>query len=192
MKRAGAVVLAAGASRRMGSPKALLRLAEGSFVERIVQTLHASAIDPIAVVVGREAAAIRKAHPDLAVRWVINPEPDRGMLSSLRLGLEAVAGAGISGVLVWPVDHPRVVAGTVQAIVEAAAENKIVVPRHRGRSGHPAFFGAAFLAELAGAELPGGARDLLDRHPEATVAVEADETVLDDIDTPEDLARILP
>src|SRR5262249_10237748 len=108
----GAVVLAAGASSRMGRDKAALPLPDGrTCLDAIRQTLSVVGIDAVRVVVsGTDSRS--ETVPDT---FVVNPDPSRGMLSSVQCGLSALPG-DTDAVLIWPVDHPRVGLGTVAMI----------------------------------------------------------------------------
>ena len=115
-----AVILAAGRSSRMGRPKALLPCGPGqeSFVERIVSRLRLGGVADVLVVGRPEDAALRDALDRIALppRFVENPDPDRGQLSSLLAGLNVADRPGVRGVLALPVDMPDVRAETIAAV----------------------------------------------------------------------------
>jgi CTP:molybdopterin cytidylyltransferase MocA len=187
-----AVVLAAGASTRMGEPKALLRTPDGRrYVEAIAETARAAGCDDVVVVLGPpHGEAIRAAMPAATVAW--NADPERGMLSSVQAGLAALAaprgdGAG-DAVLIWPVDIPFVDVATVRTLVMHGGT--IVVPVHNDRGGHPLRLGRAHFAEVATLDPSRGLKALLDAHAaEVTRLPVADAAVLVDVDTPDDYAR---
>ena len=184
----GAVVLAAGASSRMGRPKALLPYGGSTFLECVLAILDANDVGAVRVVVGTEANAIRSSLPALSEEsWVRNPSPQDGMLSSVRLGVCALP-AGTEAFLLWPVDHPLVRAATVGALAHAWRSRKapIVVPRHRGRRGHPVLFDASTVPDLLSAPDDAGARHVVAAHDKDRIEIEvADGGVVADIDTPE-------
>jgi len=189
----GAIVLAAGAGTRMGGqPKALLALHGQSFLARVVATARAAGVERIVVVTGHAAQAVSaaaEAQPDLLV--VHNPEPARGQLSSLKVGLHELG--DLDGALAWPVDHPLVRADTVREIVDAASRHpgRAVIPRFEGRGGHPTFFPRTLVPALLALPDQDGARALYQRHPEAVVRLDVDDPgVRHDIDTPADYARV--
>lgn len=122
------IVLAAGASTRMGHPKALTRLDGETALERIVR--QASGMR-VVVVLGEHHDAVRAAHPALDVRWLRNPAPEMGRTGSLQRALLVAR----PPVLVLPVDHPLVLGETMRAVAATAGE--WVVPTYRGRGGHP-------------------------------------------------------
>lgn len=198
-----AIVLAAGASSRMGRTKALLPLRGGeTFLARVVSTLRAAGIEEITVVVGRDADSIRAAL-DGPVNVVQNDDPSRGQLSSLRLGLDALTAPdaarhgddpGVAGVLVTIVDLPLVSAETVRRVIDAweASGAPIVRPAREGRHGHPVIFGAAVFDELRSADLALGAREVLRAHLSEVLDVCVDDAgAFEDIDTPADYERLV-
>ena len=184
-----AVVLAAGASTRMGRPKALLRHGERSFVACAVELAAAAGCAPIVVVTGAQALS-----EPLAATLVHNEAWPLGQLSSLQRGLAAVLGLGEpSGVLVLTVDRPHLRASTVSALVAAFREAPACVwqPEHAGRRGHPLIYPAALLPALAALPASGDPRPLLREHAALRRGLAVDDpATLDNLDHPEDLARL--
>lgn len=184
----GAVVLAAGAGRRLGGVnKAALRLPDGrSFLEAVLAGARAVASRVVVVVAAPHAAAVRAA---AGAPCVDNPHPERGQLSSIVAGLAAL-GDAVDAALVWPVDVARVSPGAVAAVVAAGGRERIVIPTHGGRGGHPTLFGAALWPALVAAiDADGGARAVIHAHPQRVVRVAVDDAgVLHDVDVPGDLA----
>lgn len=167
-------------------PKALLRLPEGdTFLERVVRLAAGAGADPVVVVTG--------AHPLVApppARAIHNPDWALGQLSSLRVGLAAVALTSFDGALVALADHPLVRPETFVALVETFARTgaPVVRPVHAGRRGHPVVFAACLFDELRRAELEAGARPVVARHEGHAVDVQVDDPgVVTDLDTREDL-----
>lgn len=175
-------MLAAGASSRMGHPKALTRIGPQSALERIVE----SAAGMRAVVVtGEHHDIIRAAHPALDVKWVRNPAPEMGRTGSLQRGLQACRA---QSVLVLPIDHPLVTAGTIRTI--AARPEEWVVPTLRGRGGHPIKLGPMGVAAAMSAPPATPLRDVPGMVGIEVTRVEVDDAgILANLDTPDDVAR---
>jgi molybdenum cofactor cytidylyltransferase len=191
------VVLAAGASRRMGRPKALLSFGPGGepFVVRIVRTMFDAGLLH-AIVVHRPAdAALRSTVAPLGpgVTTIANPEPERGQLSSLLTAIERAEDMGAHGVLVMPVDIPAVRAGTIRLALDEFRRNAAPIVRvtHRTQHGHPVIFGAGTFDELRRADSALGAKAVLRAHAGALIDLEVDDPgVLSDVDVPEDYRRL--
>ena len=180
----GAVVLAAGASSRMGRDKAGLTLPGGrSFLDTIRHTLSLLRIDAVSVVVAPDAASAGEG-------VVVNPDPSRGMLSSVQCGLSALP-EGTDVVLVWPVDHPRVGLGTLATLIAACRAHAapVVVPKYSGKRGHPVLFAGAALEELRALPLTATAADVVHAHEDRLEREVGDAGVVDDIDDAEAYER---
>lgn len=169
-------------------PKASAALPDGAtFLETVVRTARASGADPVVVVTSESTPA-----PTGSIR-VDNPDPSSEQIVSLRRALARLANTGVDGVLVWPVDCPLVRADTVAALMDAAGsdEAEIVIPTFAGRQGHPTWFAREVWGELMVAS-EDGAREVIRRDPGRVQRVlVADPAVLADLDTREDLARVL-
>jgi CTP:molybdopterin cytidylyltransferase MocA len=191
--RVAGIVLAAGEGRRMGGPKAFVRLGDESFLARACRLLADAGIDSVVAVLGAQAArAQAEAGVPARVRVVVNEAWRDGMLSSVWLGLDAVETDSPDAVLLLPVDHPFVTTETIRR-VRAALESgaPIAVPVHDGRRGHPGGFARALLPELRAASPERGARAVLATQPGRVVHVPGDPGCVEGIDTPEDLERAL-
>jgi molybdenum cofactor cytidylyltransferase len=190
-----ALILAAGASTRMGSPKAILPDRAGRpFIVRTVATLRAAGLTELIVVTGshHEAIAAALAEAGAEARLVRNPDPSRGQLSSIWCGLDALPESA-AAVLVTLVDVPFVATTTVRAVVDAWRHSRapIVRPIVGGRRGHPVIFDRAVFEELRQAPLEQGARLVVRAHwgDSLDVPVE-DGSCLIDVDTPADYERV--
>ncbi|MEO8888384.1 MAG: nucleotidyltransferase family protein [Jatrophihabitantaceae bacterium] len=174
------VVLAAGSGTRMGAPKAALVLDGSRLIDRAVSVLSAAGCSSV-------LAVTRADVPVIGARRVINPEPGRGMRSSLALAVEAAPDADALAVLL--VDLPGVSAVAVRAVVAAWRPGRIALGSYAGRRGHPTVMEPALWREalsLAGPDE--GARALLASRPELVDEVAVPGSA-DDLDSPEDLAR---
>jgi CTP:molybdopterin cytidylyltransferase MocA len=177
------IVLAAGAGRRFGEPKAEVVLDGERLLDRAVRVLRdGGCADVIAVV--------RAGTLVVSARSVVNDDPERGLASSLGLGLRAAAETSASRAVVMLVDMPGVQPTTVAAVGGATAP--IAMAGYAGRRAHPVAFARELWAEVA-ANLHGdeGARTYIEAHPELVSVVEVggDPRALADIDTPADLAH---
>jgi CTP:molybdopterin cytidylyltransferase MocA len=183
-------VLAAGRSSRMGSPKALIEIGGERALARVLRIAGALQL-PAIVVLGHHEEAVRKGVDLGASRVVVNPDPDRGQSSSVRLAAQSVpAGAALA---LWPVDHARVEAATVERLLAAfrarAQGIELIVPSHGGRRGHPLLASAAATRELASLRDDEPAHVVVRRDPRRVFHVEVDDPmVVADFDRPEDLA----
>ena len=187
-----AIVLAAGASSRMGQPKALLPIGTAGepFVRQIVETLVRAGLSSVVVVTREELRGALEALR-LPAAIVVNPDPGRGQLSSLRAGLDHLG--GVDAAMVTLVDLPLVKDATVRALVEAwqATAAPMVRPRYGVRHGHPVIFGAEALEQLRTADLEAGARPVVARLGDRSVDVPVDDPgVVEDIDTLEAYLRL--
>jgi CTP:molybdopterin cytidylyltransferase MocA len=188
----------------MGSPKALLQAPDGPlFLARIVRAFHDAGITDVVVVTGvhheaisaaMAASALAGTHPPgTGARLVRNPDPSRGQLSSLWVGMDAAISHGTEALLVTLVDVPMIEAQTVSAVVETwrATRAPIVRPAIGDRHGHPVLFDRALFDELRQAPLATGAKTVVRAHEARIVNVPvADDGSLIDIDTPADLEAL--
>jgi nicotine blue oxidoreductase len=189
--RVVAVVLAAGEGRRLGGPKALLRMGPRSFLEACLSLLDRPGLAGRVVVIGHRAEEVRALVPAGAAQVVTNALYADGMLSSVHAGLDAAEAMGAEAVLFHPVDHPAVEPETVDAVLGALAGGAVIaVPSHDRRRGHPGGFARASWPALRGAAPERGARGVLADHPEWIVHVEAGPGALLGVNTPADLARL--
>jgi CTP:molybdopterin cytidylyltransferase MocA len=188
-----AIVLAAGASSRMGQPKALLRAGDRTFVRCVLDALHEGGADGAIVVVRPDAdAVVREIAGAGFGRAVANPDPARGQFSSLLVGLNAIDDGRVRAVLVTLVDVPLVRASTIAALLARARSTAMPIVRaaHGGRHGHPVVFARTLFGELRAADPEAGARTVVRAHSVDDVDVD-DPGVLRDVDTPDDYVRLL-
>jgi CTP:molybdopterin cytidylyltransferase MocA len=180
------IILAAGASRRMGSPKALLDYRGETFIGRMTR-VYAEFCAPVIVVLGYHAAVVGPAVANGAT-VVTNPDPERGQLSSLQTALAALP-ADAEGFLFAPVDSPAIESATVGLL---AAEFRrrdpatvFVIPRYQGKRGHPVFATRAVADEILALPATAQARDVVHRHIDHTQYIDVtDPGILTDVDDP--------
>ena len=189
-----ALILAAGESRRMGSPKSLLLFQGHTFLGRLLEEFRVSRADPVVVVLGYEATRIRREVAFGEARVVVNEAYRQGMLSSIRAGLEALSGEEMDGVLICPVDHPKVSSSLIDSLIERfeGSGRPVVLPVHDGRRGHPVLFSRSLFAELMKAPEAVGARQVVWDHADDVLEVVTDGSGANvDVDTPEEYRRLI-
>lgn len=196
MSNVAAVILAAGAGRRLGGVnKALLETDGASFLATIARLGSAAGLSPQLVVVGEPHCAATVAEAErLGLTWLVNSDPSRGMASSIEVGFGHLVaeGAGVDAALLWPVDHARVRPATVDTVVAACTADNVVVPAFGGRGGHPTGFGRCAWPALARcSQQPEGARSVVHAAAQLRRVDVDDPGVLRDVDTPAD-QRCLP
>ena len=182
-----AVVLAAGASKRMGAANKLLTRVDGKpLVAWAVDAALASRSESVLVVTGHQGDAVRQALEERPVSCVHNPDFAGGLSTSLRAGITALAGH-VAGALVCLADMPRVTAGHMDRLIDAFDAAAIGVPVYHGRRGNPVLLPRRFFDEIMDIEGDVGARGLIARHAEAVrpVAID-DDGVLRDVDAAAD------
>jgi CTP:molybdopterin cytidylyltransferase MocA len=180
-----AVVLAAGASTRLGEPKQLVVLGGETLLERAVRVAREAACQPVVVVVGSEYVKVLGNSVMGDVVTVINDNWQEGMGSSIRLGVQALAFAtkDAEGVLLMTCDQPAVTARHLVHLTLLRAEVK--ASRYAGKNGVPAFFPKKYFDNLMDLKGDAGARELL-----AEARYEELENGELDVDTVEDLKRV--
>lgn len=191
----GIIVLAAGASHRMGTPKQLISLQGLSLIQRAAKTAIDSTCHPIVIVLGANADLIQ---PELlhllGVRIAINNRWAAGMATSIRCGLTTLLTAApqIDGVILMAADQPDVTGDSVQRLLHAyrRLDSGPVAAHFNDVLGTPALFSRQYFAELLQLEGQEGARSLLVRHRERVRAIELPEAARD-LDTPKDVIAFL-
>jgi CTP:molybdopterin cytidylyltransferase MocA len=190
------IILAAGASSRMGSPKALLEYRGESFIQRLVRVLS-PVCGRVIVVLGYHSAEIRPGIPGSAV-ITMNPAPERGQLSSLQTALAALP-ADAEGFLFTPVDSPAVESETLERLAQVFRRRDpstlLVIPRIQTPSGpkrgHPVFAARAIAEELLALPPDAMASEAIHGHIPQTVYVDVnDPGILTDIDDREAYRRL--
>ena len=188
------IILAAGESRRMGSPKALLDYQGQTFIENICTSFLTAGVDEFIVVLGAHEheepiRAVVPKHP--ALRIVVNPHYRLGQLSSLQVGIQSLSPESEAAV-VNLVDHPLIQAETIQALLASFATDPlpIIIASYQGRRGHPVLFSKGVYGELLAAPLDKGAKVVVRKDPERVRELALDDPgIRADIDTPREYAR---
>ncbi|TDC59822.1 nucleotidyltransferase family protein [Micromonospora sp. KC207] len=160
------LLLAAGAGRRYGRPKALVRYEGRLLVERAGNTLRGAGCAPVLVVLGAGADQVRASADMAHVEVVDNPHWETGMASSLRAGLAALAGGPAVAAVVLLVDMPGVTAAAVRRVASGATPDSLAAAGYGdGRRGHPVLLGRERWGDVAAtARGDAGARDYLRAH----------------------------
>jgi CTP:molybdopterin cytidylyltransferase MocA len=171
-----AVILSGGASRRMGTPKALLPYRGGTFLEHLLKVTEHPRIGWRRVVLGADAGAIVAGAEFRADEVVINQNWEEGQLSSIQAGVRSLPD-GTDGMLLCLIDHPLISRELVGELIERFYESgkTIVLPVYKGRRGHPVIFAARLYEELLNAPLETGARAVVWAHGEEACEMETDE-----------------
>jgi len=188
-----ALILAAGESRRMGRPKALIPFQGLTFVEHLLAATRLPRIGETRVVLGAGAAEIRGRLPVGDSQIVVNEEWESGPLSSIWAGLRSLPDSDIEGALICPVDHPLVTLRLIGGIVAAfdRSGKAIVLPTFLGRRGHPVLFASRLFSELMSAPLDVGARAVVRAHRGEIEEVPTEEEgVVLNLNDPEAMGRL--
>ena len=180
----------------MGRDKLLLPWGETVVVGSVLDALDGGGCHPVVVVVSPSNVVLREWLSARGRTTAVNPDPERGMLSTILEGIEALGGAGVlesttDGLLVCPGDHaglaPATVAAVRGALVDAAA---LAVPILDGRRGHPLGIASELLREVPELDPSIGLRQLVSRHATDLVEIPvADRATVRDLDTPQDYRR---
>lgn len=184
-----AIVLAAGASTRMGQQKLMLPFGGSTVVKHILGQLTQSTVDDIVVLTGHDPDCVQ----GLDVKTVHNAQYTDGMLSSIRVGLQAISESA-EGAMIVLGDQPLIQTSTIDAVAEAfrASPDAITVPVYKERRGHPVVIPIRFIPEILTQYDEVGLRGLLRAHPESVSEIPvSSETVLVDMDYPEDYQAAL-
>ncbi len=198
-----AIVLAAGLSRRMGRPKLSLPWRDTTVIGQVVSVLSAAGIAEILVVTGGARQEIETALRGTPARLVFNPRFEASeMVDSLQVGLAQLS-PSVEATLVALGDQPQIQWPVVQAVLQAYAQanaqanaehpSALIVPSYQMKRGHPWLVARALWSELSQLRPPETLRDFLSRHAEEIFYLPvAADTILRDLDTPDDYAREKP
>jgi molybdenum cofactor cytidylyltransferase len=183
-----AILLAAGASKRMGQTKQLLSVGDKPVIVRSVETIISSGITDIVAVIPSHDG-ISRAIDTFSVKKVINNSQESEMAQSVRLGLDA-AQPSCRAILIFPADHPLVLKDTLCTLIQAHQDNRdnIIIPLHKGKRGHPTLFPTTILKDIyAGFNL----REIINRSLSKVSYLEVkDKGIILDMDTEEDYKKL--
>jgi molybdenum cofactor cytidylyltransferase len=187
--RVAGLVLAAGASTRMGENKMLLEVGDETLLRRAVRGALAGGLDPVVVVLGHDADRARRELAALPCRIALNGEPARGLGSSLATGVAALPADTDAAVVVLP-DMPRVTAEMIAALVARWRDTgaPLVVSEYGGTVAPPVLYARRLFPELAALDGEGAGKAIIARHRAEAVAVAWPAPALLDVDAPADLA----
>jgi len=182
------IILAAGDSTRMGYPKALLPLGDDIFITRILSVLQRAGLARPVIILGKAATRIKERIQNWSAEIRINPDPDRGQLSSIQIAMSSI-GPEFDSCLIWPVDQPAVSEDLVCHLTQLFVDSGslITFPKFGNRKGHPAIFHRSLFREFMDAPLEEGPKKILLLHEQQTATLSTEESAaVQDIDTPEE------
>ena len=208
------LILAGGASRRMGTPKALLVYGGETFLDRLIRIFNETC-NSVTVVLGHDQSIQHRIKRATEATFVINPDYEKGQLTSLQCGLKAIP-ANADAVIFTPVDYPAIEVATIQALIAALLPDNtqqattpgggadalvrarppgralLAVPRLAGRHGHPVLFAAALIADFLALPPDAEARAVIRQNIARTTYIDVDDpAILTDIDDPQAYADLL-
>lgn len=188
------VILAAGASSRMGRDKALLPWRDGTFLSTAILALQA-VTDLVIVVVGRNEAALTPVIYANAAFLVVNPNPEAGQFSSMRMGLQEVLDRGRDGAIVTLVDRPAPRVETIEQLksvfMASGDQTWAVVPEHAGKHGHPIVIGREMISSFLDAPATSTAREVEHAHQNHILYVTVDDPLVAvNVNTEEDFEKL--
>lgn len=190
----GAVILAAGSSSRLGSPKQILQFRGESLLRRAALAALGAGCSPVIVVTGAHAELSIRELEGLDVREVFNPNWETGMASSIGAGLEGLLGEDpdASATVILLCDQPHVTADVISSLVSAhrVTRSPIIASAYGGSFGVPALFSRALFAELARLEGGAGAKQVIQRHASEAHFVPFGGGEVD-VDTRDDFSRLI-
>lgn len=185
--RLSAIILAAGASRRLGYNKLCLRIDGEPVIRRTVRIFMDAGIEEITVVTGHERERIEGELAGMPVDFAHNPRHEDGMSASIKAAMATIGRSDL--ILVHLGDKPLIGHDTIRRVIEAGNGHKgIVLPSYRGQKGHPVLVDVRrYLAEIKAITGEGGLRALLAEKEGDILLVEGDEGSILDLDTEDDL-----
>ena len=190
-----AVILAAGASRRMGQPKMLLPWGDTIVIQKVVSTLLDSGVSHPVVVTGRSAERIKQVIRTDSITWTHNPDfENTEMLKSLQIGMRRLP-LFASAFLIVLGDQPQIETSIIRQIIAEfkTKHSTIIIPSYQFRRGHPWLVSRALLPELLALPEEATLRQFLNAHSDEITYLNVDTpSVLMDLDTPADYEQQKP
>lgn len=188
-----AAILAAGESRRMGSPKALVSIHSKTFLQCLLEATRHSRIGLTRIILGAHADEIRTKLDVGTASIVVNDRWEKGQLSSIQAAVQSLSGIATEGLLLCPVDHPLISASLVAQLISTSDSTgkKIILPTFHGRRGHPVLFHSELYPELLAASPEVGAREVVWAHTNDVAEVPTEEEgVILNLNDPEILRKV--
>ncbi len=187
------VILAAGESRRMGTPKALLPLRGRTFLEHLLAVTRHPRLGVTRVVLGAHASAIRDAVPLDDTSVVFNENWQQGQLSTIHAALRSLPAGQTEGMLLCPVDTPLISTALITELIARfdSSPKSIVLPAYLEKRGHPVIFPGSLFDELLHAPADVGARAVVWAHAADVLEVPTvEEGCVLNLNEPENLRRV--
>jgi molybdenum cofactor cytidylyltransferase len=189
-----AIILAAGESLRMGQPKALLPYRGRTFLEHLISVVCHPRIGLTKIVLGAGAVEICSKLKLDPARVIVNPDWEKGQLSSIQAGLRSLPLGATEGMLLCLVDHPLITSRLIGNLIEQfdSSGKSIVIPTNKGKRGHPVIFRSTLYGELLSAPLNLGARAVVWSHSADVLEIPTNEEgVVLNLNDPETLKRAM-
>lgn len=198
-RRVIAVIPAAGRGKRMGQLKQLLPFRSSTMMETVIATAVNSEVDGVVVVVNEDVRLVAERHASERCRIAINPDPDSDMLKSIQIGWRnALSESGLmedDGIMILPADQPEIAVDAISDVIcvyQGRDPVHAVVATYGMKSGHPAIYPSAWIAETL-AWPPGlGLNELANRHARRVIPAPQAGPLPLDVNTPDDFARVVP
>jgi molybdenum cofactor cytidylyltransferase len=192
LRRTAIVILAAGGSRRLGRPKQLVTMLGEPLLRRVVKMAADVGPDHLIVVLGSSAYDCVPVIKDCGVDIVVNPFWESGLAGSIRLGVERAEAQGADSVLLLLTDQPWLNSEVIRRFLDRmnGQTDTIISARYEGVLGAPMMFGSDWFPELKNLEGDQGARNLVPKEGGQVEVIDWSEGAVD-VDTPEDLARLM-
>ncbi len=183
-----AIILAAGKSLRMGFPKLLLSVEGKSLLQHVIDSTLKSKVDDVVIVLGAEAAKLKREIKPGKARIIVNPSYDEGQSTSLRAGLQSINPKS-QAVIILLGDQPFINSATINALIDKYQESRspVVAPVYNGKRGNPVLFDRALIPELVDAKGDQGGRKIVEEYTDRIATIEIDSAIVGiDIDTWDD------